>query len=159
MVNIMQNLTVVQADIATSDDIFQQLSSLDKKCVGAEGWSVDSFKSEVEKNNGIVLYIAEKDKIIALISAYTAVGEADITSVAVDPDYRRCGLALKLINSLETLIPDDTEEIFLEVREFNSAAIALYEKCGFKRISVRKNFYINPVENAVVMVKKLISNK
>ena len=138
-----------------SDAVFEELSALDKLCVGAEGWSAQSFRSEAEKNNGIVLYIAEDSRITALLSGYTAVGEADITSVAVAPEYRRKGLALALIRRFEELLPDDTEEVFLEVRESNAGAIALYEKCGFEKAGVRKNFYVLPRENAVVMRKTI----
>lgn len=139
-----------------SPAIFEQLSELDRLCVGAEGWSAESFRSETEKETGHVLYIMDGERVIALLSGYHAVGEGDITSVAVHPDHRRKGLAEKLMNAFEHSLPEDTESIFLEVRESNAPAIALYEKCGFVRLAIRKNFYDNPRENAVVMEKKLI---
>lgn len=140
---------------AESDDyeLFEALSELDKRSVGADGWSAESFRSEAEKENGYVLYIMEDSRVIALLAAYYAVGEGDITSVAVAEDYRRRGLAQRLISELEELLPEDAEEIFLEVRESNAPATGLYEKCGFERLSVRKNFYDNPRENAIVMRK------
>ncbi|MBP3747209.1 MAG: ribosomal protein S18-alanine N-acetyltransferase [Ruminococcus sp.] len=138
-----------------SEEIAEKLSELDKMCVGADGWSADSFRSEAEKDNGYVLYVVDNENVIALLSGYSAVGEADITSIAVHPEYRRKGLALRLIERFIEMIPDDAESIFLEVRESNAPAIALYEKCGFERLSVRKNFYSQPRENAVVMQKKL----
>ena len=149
-------MNTTQYDILDSqfdDNIFKQLSALDKLCVGADGWSVESFRSETQKDNGIVLYIMDDERVIALLSGYTAVGEADITSVAVHPNYRRKGLAQKLMEHFEAHLPDDTESIFLEVRESNSDAIALYQKCGFEQLSVRKNFYTDPRENALVMQK------
>ncbi len=149
----MTYLDILDSDF--SDDIFEQLSALDKLCVGADGWSADSFRSEAEKDTGHILYITDSGKVIALLSGYHAVGEGDITSVAVHPDYRRKGLAKKLIEKFENSLPEDTESIFLEVRESNCGAITLYEKCGFERLSVRKNFYSQPRENAVVMQKKL----
>lgn len=141
----------VSAD--TGSHIFDELSALDKKCVGCDGWSAESFESEVRKNNGIVLCFLDNMHVIALLSGYFAEGEGDITSVAVEPDFRRKGLAKRLIAEFENLLPDNTENIFLEVRESNNSAINLYEKCGFERLSVRKNFYINPREDAVVMIK------
>lgn len=143
-------------DSQFNDNIYSQLSALDKLCVGADGWSAESFRSETQKDNGIVLYIMDGEQVMALLSGYTAVGEADITSVAVHPDYRRKGLAQKLMEYFEAHLPSDTESIFLEVRESNSSAIALYRKCGFMQLSVRRNFYTDPRENAVVMQKKLI---
>ncbi len=141
--------------VTPETDLFEQLSALDKKCVGCDGWSTESFMSEVRKENGIVLCFIEKNNVIALLSGYFAEGEGDITSVAVEPDFRRKGLAQRLIEEFEKIIPDNTENIFLEVRENNFSAIKLYEKCGFEKLSVRKNFYTNPRENAVVMVKKV----
>lgn len=137
-------------------ELFKALSELDRLCVGADGWSAASFESETAKENGIVLYIAEKDRIAGLVCGYYAVGEGDITSVAVHPDFRRRGLALRLIREFEKILPEDTEDIFLEVRESNSAAASLYKKCGFEALSVRKNFYEKPRENAVVMKKSIV---
>lgn len=139
----------------TDSEIFEKLSVLDKKCIGSDGWSVESFLSEVRKDNGIVLCFTENRNIIALLSGYFAEGEGDITSVAVDENFRRKGLAQKLISEFIKNLPENTDNVFLEVRENNIPAINLYEKCGFEKLSLRKNFYSNPHENAVVMVKNL----
>ncbi len=148
--------TIIRADKNTDPEIFEALSALDKSVI-SDGWSAESFRSEAEKENGYVLYFPdEKGGVCALLTAYSAFGEGDITNVAVSPDFRRQGLALRLIEKFERLLPDDAEEIFLEVRESNMPAISLYEKCGFERLSVRRNFYSNPCENAVVMRKILL---
>ena len=139
--------------VSPENNIYDELSALDKKCVGSDGWSAESFESEVKKNNGIVLCFLDNTNVIALLSGYFAEGEGDITSVAVDENFRRKGLAQRLVAEFVKLLPDSTENIFLEVRESNAPAINLYEKCGFEKLSVRKNFYINPRENAVVMIK------
>lgn len=149
----LNDLTVELLTKNSPDYIFQKLSELDILCVGSDGWSENSFRSEVEKDNGIVLYISSGNRVIALISGYYAVGEGDITSVAVHPDHRRKGLAQKLICEFEKKLPKLTENIFLEVRKSNAAATELYKKCGFEPLSVRKNFYVKPLENAVVMRK------
>ncbi|MBQ8297165.1 MAG: ribosomal protein S18-alanine N-acetyltransferase [Ruminococcus sp.] len=142
-----------RADRSTSAELFAALAELEKITVGQDGWSAESFRSEAAKENGFVLYIMDGNNVIALLTGYSAYGEGDITNVAVHPGYRRKGLAQKLIAEFERLLPEDSEEIFLEVRESNSPAIALYEKCGFEILSVRKNFYSNPCENAIVMKK------
>lgn len=140
----------------TLPNVFDALSELDKSTVGAEGWSAESFRSEAVKENGYVLYIVQEESVIALLTGYSAVGEGDVTNVAVLPEYRRKGLAGQLIAEFERLLPIDAEDVFLEVRESNAPAIALYEKCGFERLSVRKNFYSSPRENAIVMRKKFL---
>ncbi|MDE5946989.1 MAG: ribosomal protein S18-alanine N-acetyltransferase [Oscillospiraceae bacterium] len=145
---------MLRADKNTPEYIFNELENLEKSCI-SDGWSAESFKSEALKDNGIVLYIQEDDKkISAFITAYTALGEADITNVVVSPEYRRRGYAFSLISELEKIIPEDTENIFLEVRESNQNAINLYLKSGFEKISIRKRFYSNPIEDAVIMKKE-----
>ena len=144
-------MKILRADKNTSEQLFVSLSELDKLCVGADGWSADSFKSEAEKDNGIVLYAVENEVVTGLICGYFAADEAEITSVAVAPEYRRKGIAAQLMAEFFTALPEITNSIFLEGRESNSPAIGLYEKFGFEKISIRKNFYSFPDENAVVM--------
>lgn len=144
---------MLRADKNTPPEVFTALAKLEEMTITGEGWSAESFHSEAEKENGYVLYIMDGDTITALLTGYYAVGEGDITNVAVHPDHRRRGLAQQLIAEFEQILPEDAQEIFLEVRESNLAALSLYEKCGFERLAVRKNFYSNPCENAVVMKK------
>ena len=145
---------MLRANKDTPYDIFEKLAELEKTCI-PDGWSAKGFKAEAEKDNGIVLYTLEYNgDISSFLTAYTAIGEADITNVVVNPEYRRKGLAQSLISELEKIIPKDSEDIFLEVRESNSPALNLYLKSGFEQIAIRKNFYSNPVENAVIMKKK-----
>lgn len=149
-------MEIIRIKSEADERVFTELSELDKLCVGAEGWSAESFKAETEKENGIVIACMENNAVIGLISGYTAIGEADITSVAVSPEHRRKGIADSLLSEFMEILPEDTEDVFLEVRESNVPAISLYEKHGFERISVRKNFYTSPNENAVVMKKIII---
>jgi ribosomal-protein-alanine N-acetyltransferase len=75
-------------------------------------------------------------------------GEFEILNLAVHPDWRRQGLGLGLV--LE-LIRNSPKAIYLEVRESNTAALALYLSAGFTEISRRAGYYRNPPEGAVVM--------
>lgn len=144
-------MKIIRADKNTSAEVFSALSALDKMCVGNDGWSAESFKSEAEKENGIVLYAVENDVISGLVCGFHAADEAEITSVAVSPEQRRKGIAGELMTAYLQVLPKITQSIFLEVRESNSAAIGLYEKFGFEKIGIRKNFYIFPDENAILM--------
>lgn len=148
-------MEIIRADKNTQKQIFESLSAIGILCVGAEGWSAESFESEAAKDNGIVLYTVENGNITGLICGFFAADEAEITSVAVSPEHRRKGIAAALMEEYFRTLPDVVESIFLEVRESNSAAIGLYQKFGFQKISLRKNFYSFPDENAVVMQKLL----
>lgn len=149
----LENIAFHRVTADTNLTVFSALSALDKKCVGNEGWSAESFISEVKKDNGIVICCYADNCVAGLICGYFAGDEADITSVAVDENYRRLGIGSRLIQEFEKNLPEYISDIFLEVRESNSPAIGLYEKYGFEKISIRKNFYSNPDENAVVMRK------
>ena len=77
-------------------------------------------------------------------------GEGYVTNVAVLPDFRRMGIAKKLI---EHQLQNEMSFITLEVRESNLPAIKLYESCGFENVGIRPKFYTNPTENAIIMTK------
>ena len=83
---------------------------------------------------------------------YVVCGEADIVRVAVLPEYRRRGIAEKLL--LKSFEINETDAVFLDVRESNAAAINLYKSLGFKDTGVRKDYYSNPTENAILMKKE-----
>ena len=136
------------------DNVFQVITKIEADSI-ADGWSEASFRSEALKSNGIVLYAVCNETVCGLITAYTAADEADITNVAVSAEFRRKGIASALLSEFESVLSTDISDIFLEVRNSNSSAIALYEKFGFVRIAVRKRFYSNPDEDAVIMKKKV----
>lgn len=81
--------------------------------------------------------------------------ESDVLNIAVREDARRRGIATKLMNEVEKEAKKRGVTVFhLEVRESNTAALALYERLGFVRDGLRKNYYTEPVENAVTMTKR-----
>lgn len=151
----MDNIAISKTDKNTDLSVFEALSDLDKMCVGTEGWSAESFKSEAAKENGIVIYAYENSRIIGLICGFFAADEAEITSVAVDDNYRRRGIGDRLIKSFFERLPKSTVSIFLEVRESNIPAVLLYKKHGFFPVGMRKNFYSDPIENAILMKREL----
>lgn len=75
-------------------------------------------------------------------------GEYEILNVAIAPEYRRHGVAKHLISEQVLLL---SGEIFLEVRESNSAARNLYKYLGFQEVAVRPRYYDHPPESAIVM--------
>ena len=135
----------------TIDDA-KDLAVLDQLCF-AVPWSEKSFCEEA--NNPLATYFVarENDKIIGYGGIWNVSGEGQITNIAVHPEMRKMGIASKI---LESLIENakDCEKIFLEVRESNNAAICLYEKYGFTKCGVRKNFYHSPQENGIVMMRE-----
>ena len=141
-----------QFSIFNSQFNYDELSALDKMCVGSEGWSSEDFRSEAAKPEGIVLAAYDGDRLAGLLAGFTAADTGEILTVATAPEYRRMGVARMLMECFLEAVPEDVENIALEVRSSNNAAIALYESFGFVKAGVRKRFYRDPVEDADVMV-------
>ena len=68
---------------------------------------------------------------------------------------RRKGIGDSLLEAFICTLPDTAEEIALEVRESNAPAIAIYKKNGFESVGIRKNFYSDPKENGIVMIRRI----
>lgn len=123
----------------------------------SESWSEKSYLEMAE--NKIYSFFKEEvnDKIAGFIVLMDVVDAAEIIRVAVLPEYREMGIGTKLIEkAVEEIMKKGMENIFLEVRESNSNAIKLYNKSGFEECGVRKNYYSNPKENGIIMIKRLI---
>ena len=98
--------------------------------------------------------IEEKEKILAYCSMQTVLDEGDILNVAVSPDRQREGIGYFLVDSMLKMAEMiGIHIVHLEVREGNGTARRLYERLGFKEDGLRKNYYTDPTENAVLMTK------
>ena len=81
--------------------------------------------------------------------------EAELLNIAVSSAVRRQGLGRRLLEALlERAKAEGVTAIYLEVRASNAAALALYSEFGFRQVSLRKNYYDNPYEDAVLMCRK-----
>ena len=100
-------------------------------------------------------FTAEEDgKVVAYLIGRMIAPEGEIYRVAVAPNKRQRGLGYRLLDySVKTSRGKGLESLFLEVRSKNIPAIKLYEAYGFKRVGVRKNYYKNPDDDAIVMLK------
>ena len=117
-------------------------------------WSEDSFLESLEKDYTVFLVALIEEEIAGYVGCYCVAGTGEITNVAVKASHRRKGIGGMLLEKLyEEGSALDTSEYFLEVRESNETAIALYARQGFVKEGIRKNFYEKPVENAVIMFK------
>lgn len=117
-------------------------------------WSEKQLEEELSNKTSVFFVARDGDKPVGYIIMNSVMGEAFISRVATHIDYRRRGVANTLLNALDRYAYDnDMDYITLEVRVSNAPAISLYEKFGFKRFSLRKNFYSNPTEDAVIYTK------
>ena len=103
---------------------------------------------------GTIFYVAcLNNKIVGYMGLSKIVGEGYVTNIAVLPEYRRLGIGEKILGYVIDNTKAELEFISLEVRVSNIAAISLYEKFGFERTGLRKRFYTNPQEDAIIMTK------
>ncbi len=124
---------------------------LEKLCF-SEPWSEKSL--EMLLSNGAVGFAVEvNDEVAAYGGMLTVLDEGQITNVAVDPVHRRKGYGREIVCALlDYAEKNGIVSVSLEVRESNEAAIALYESLDFVRRGLRKNFYRDPTESAIIMV-------
>ncbi len=140
--------TVILREMAESD--IKEIAELEKECF-SEPWSEDSLKDELTNETARFYVLRDNEKLLGYIGANNICGEVYITNVAVNGAYRGKGYGKKLVNHL--VQQSELEKalfVTLEVRESNEKAIKLYEKCGFKKIGERKNFYSKPTENGLI---------
>jgi ribosomal-protein-alanine N-acetyltransferase len=114
-------------------------------------WSLAMFVLELSKASGICLAALDGDDLVGYLvcSRYDTVWH--VMNVAVDPDRRREGVAASLLTRLFDEADKPGEQYTLEVRPSNGAAIALYESFGFKRAGLRKGYYHDNKEDALIM--------
>lgn len=111
----------------------------------------------INKKSQYKVFAAFRDeKAAGFLILSTVLDEAEILEVAVSENLRRCGLGSELMEEVfGWCVKNGISQIFLEVRESNFPARAYYKKYGFVENGLRKNYYRNPAENAVLMSKEL----
>jgi ribosomal-protein-alanine N-acetyltransferase len=128
-----------------------QVMVLDPLCFHTP-WSKATYLSELARGKGAYYLVGERgDKIVAYGGSWIIGKEMHITTIGVDPDCRRQGIAERMmIAFVEEAWRRNLEEITLEYAVSNAAAEALYEKFGFTREGLRKGYYQDTGEDAVV---------
>lgn len=133
----------------TEDDI-KSIAELEKECF-SEPWSETSLRDELTNETARFYVLRDGKNLLGYIGANNICNEVYITNVAVNSECRGKGYGKILVNHL--IKQSEAERAFfitLEVRKSNENAIKLYEKCGFKLIGERKNFYSKPTEDALI---------
>jgi [ribosomal protein S18]-alanine N-acetyltransferase len=115
-------------------------------------WSRSMFASELAKPTSICLGAVEGSRLVGYVINSRYVDAWHVMNVAVDPDYQRRGIATRLLERLFELTADDERRGYtLEVRVSNLEAIALYERLRFERRGVRRGYYTDNREDALIM--------
>ena len=119
-------------------------------------WTKEGFFTFLIRKDSMFLVVEEKGRIIGYLGSLMVLDESDILNIAVTPERQKEGIGRFMLESLFRLSYDcGIRFVHLEVRESNETAIRLYERCGFQRDGLRKDYYTEPRENAVLMTKHM----
>lgn len=117
-------------------------------------WTKEGFFTFLMREDTLFLVVEEKGQILGYCGVMTVLDEGEITNVAIRRDRQREGIGQFLMEGLCMLVPErGTRILHLEVRESNLTAIRLYERIGFVKDGIRKHYYSEPVEDAVLMTR------
>lgn len=120
-------------------------------------WTREAFLLELTKNLLAKYIVAEVDGlVVGYGGVWLIIDEGHVTNIAVDEKYRNMGIGSKIIEGLIQLCIDrNIASMTLEVRKSNEAAKALYKKFGFKEYGIRKGYYQDNNEDAIIMWKDI----
>ena len=140
--------------IPMTDEHVAAIAALEKVCF-PDPWSEAAVASEVNNPLSLWLVAMEGDHLAGYIGSQSVLGESDVMNVAVDPAFRRQGVARELIQTLiRELAQRGNHCLSLEVRASNAPAITLYEALGFHQVGRRPNYYRTPKEDALILRKE-----
>ena len=139
--------------VTMAEEHISALAQLERECF-SDPWSEKALAEELSNSNAVFRVALIDGEVAGYVGMLHVLDEGDICNVAVFDRYRRKGVASALIQHLVDYgVENQLSFITLEVRESNIGAQKFYETMGFETIGVRKNFYDNPKEHAILMNK------
>ncbi len=119
-------------------------------------WSYDAFNGDLANDLSWPLTALVNNVVVGYCALYIVAGELQIGNFAVAPKFKRQGIGRKMMDEVIRVAREhECAYIYLEVRESNLAAIALYVSFGFVNVGRRVGYYRNPRESAILMAKEL----
>lgn len=127
------------------------VTAIEKRCYPTP-WHENAYHTELANRSATYLVARLENTVVGYCGMWVIMDEAHITTLAVDPDHRGKKIGERLlIGMLEEAILIGATRSTLEVRENNAVAQNLYRKYGFREAAIRKNYYTDNQENAIVM--------
>ncbi len=151
-----EHFAIRQMEEKDIDTILQ----IEELCYGSHHWSKDSFLAELDNKISSYHTILNNDTCVGYIGIWKIINEAHITNLSVHPDYQNKKLGHRLLlSAIDECYKEKIKFITLEVRVSNEKAIHLYEKFGFKSLGLRKKYYQDNNEDALIMWSENIFDK
>lgn len=126
-------------------DYIEQIFNLEKEIFKNSAFSIDYLKTLIKNNNSFIYIYLIDNQVCGYLMVLDSIDVYEILAIATVEEYRNKGIAQELLDKIKM------KDIFLEVRESNQVAINFYKKNKFNQISIRKNYYSEPAENAIIM--------
>lgn len=148
----MKQLTRIRIEPMTLDDL-PRVREIELESF-AIPWPRDAYRTEIQDNKVASYVVARDDEagVVGFAGMWVIFDEAHITTLAVDRRRRREGIGARLLLGLvDQALARGARWMTLEVRPSNRAALALYGKFGFRHVALRKRYYSDTGEDAVVM--------
>jgi ribosomal-protein-alanine N-acetyltransferase len=123
----------------------------------ASPWSEATFRGLLERE-GLELWVLERAEagVVGYAVVWCILDQGELANIAIAPGHRGAGLGSMLLGKvLDEARARGVRSMYLEVRESNSGAAALYRRFGFEQIGIRPRYYESPVEDALLMVARL----
>lgn len=126
-------------------DYIEQIFNLEKDIFKNSAFNKESTENLVKADNSFIYAYLIDERVCGYLMVLDSIDVYEILAIATVEEYRNKGIAQELLDKIKT------KDIFLEVRESNERAINFYKKNDFKQISIRKGYYSDPTEDAIIM--------
>ncbi|HZB25594.1 MAG TPA: ribosomal protein S18-alanine N-acetyltransferase [Vicinamibacterales bacterium] len=141
----------------TSSEDLASVAALESVCF-TNPWTREMLEQQVRGSEVARVYVLRdaSGTIVAFCSCWVIVDELHVNTIAVDPDHRRTGLARALMQGvMQEAVRNGCNKATLEVRESNLPARRLYATLGFAETGVRRRYYTQPEEDAIILWRGL----
>ena len=133
----------------------EAVMAIENEAETGSGWTGTGLLTYLMRDDTLFLVAEEASEVVGYVGLLMVPEESDILNIAVRSDRKRRGIATKLMAAMEKEAAGHGVTVFhLEVRAGNGAALALYERLGFLKDGIRRNYYTEPVEDAITMTKR-----
>lgn len=119
-------------------------------------WKKEQFLEDLAQPQTDYLLVVKQQEIVAFLGYSVVLDEAEITNIVVHPNWKKLGIGHQLLNKFfKELESCGCTHVFLEVRKSNEAAKYLYQAEKFRSLGLRKGYYKEPLEDAIIMSAKV----
>ena len=123
--------------------------------VNPSPWSKAQLAAEFEHDNSSIYGLFNNGVLFGFAIVRIVTKEMELFEIAIRKGYQHQGFGQQLLTYIISSLPSDIEKLYLEVRKENATAMALYRKIGFVQTGIRRDYYSNPVDDAILMTKDL----